>query len=282
MYYFAGWPFVTDDQAVTCAGATNPSYLTDWFTSRKLVTASGTSATIVINLTGTNDVDYIVLYAVVVPDSSLSPTWRAQVYDALSAGGTELLDSGVLSAVSTFPSLSLTEGTEPVQLIHVWTTKVAGSRLDPAGTSLAKSIKVSLATSSAATWQIGYIAVGKATAFSTSSKAKAGFDPSSQYTGRTVQLTGGAVTDSRLTATTSYPLNLGSMSQSDMEQWRALFDRVADCRPFFLYPSIAPTSRASQLGVVRFASPRLDIRQRGTRLSTSALYSMSADVTAWR
>lgn len=284
MYYFLGWPFVTDEQSVTCAGATNPSYLTDWFTSRRLVTASGTSATIIVNLTGAQLVEYVVLYAAVVPSSSLSPTWRAEVYSDLSGGGSQLLDSGVLSAASTFPASYLTgvAGTEPAQLVHVWTTKRVGGSLQPSGTSSAKSIKISLATSGAAEWQFGYIAAGDATAFSTQSRAGAGYNPSAQYSGRSVQTTGAGVTDSRLTAATTYPINLASMNYQDAAQWRMLFDNVADCRPFFLYPSTAPRTRAEQLGIVRFASNRLEIQQRGTRLGTTALYSLKTEVTAWR
>lgn len=283
MYYFLGWPFITDEQSVTCVGATNPSYLTDWFTSRKLVTASGTSAAIVVNLTGTQPVAYVVLYAAVVPSSSLSPTWRAEVYSDLSGGGSQLLDSGVLSAVSAFPTSYLAAaGTEPAQLVHVWTAKRVGGSLRPSGTSSAKSIKISLATSGAAVWQFSYIAAGDATAFSTKSLAGAGYNPAAQYSGRSIQTTGAGVTDSRLTASTSYPINLASMNYEDAEQWRVLFDNVADCRPFFLYPSTPPKTRAEQLGLVRFASNRLEIQQRGTRLGTAALYSLQAEVTAWR
>lgn len=283
MYYFLGWPFVTDDQAVTCAGATNPSYLTDWFTSRKLVTASATSAVITIDLTGTNEVDYVVLYAVTVPDAALTPTWRAQVYDALAGGGSELLDSGTLSAVQSFAVSSALDlvRPEPAQLIYRWTSKATG-REEPLGTSLAKSIKITLATTSSAVWSVGYVAAGKSVALSNLCKVGAGFDPSSSYGGRSTALSGGGVTDSYLTATTAYPLNIRTMSYDDEETLRTLFARVLASRPFFLYPSVPPTSRPSQLGLVRFTSTKFDLRQLGTMLTGASRHSLSSSVTPWR
>lgn len=280
MYYYIGWPFKTDNQLVTSAGSTNPQYLTDWFTSRKIVTASSTGLAVHVQLSETSRVDYVFFYDVIVPPEATS--YRIRVYDDLTGAGTVLLDSQSINLPVNFassPGLGLSSA--PVQLGYVWTSK-ATKRLEPSGTGIAKSVRINLNASPAASWSLGYVAAGEAMALSVSCKVGAGFGNSTRAPGNYAQTFNGGVTDSRASAVTKYPFQIRSMSESDAETLRELFSQVRDTRPFFLYPSEAPSSRAAELGIVRFAEPTLPIVQLGGRLGSKARYSLSTYVTPWR
>lgn len=281
MYYYLGYPILTDGASVVPGSATNPEYLTDWFTSRKIVTPSSTGYGVTVNFAEATQVDYVVFYDVITPPEATN--YRIRVFDDFGGGGNVVLDSGNINLPKTFTSASAlsTTSPDPVQLIYVPTSK-ATKRAEPSGTPIAKSLRINLNASPAASYQIGYVAAGPAVALSPFCVAGTGFDPQTAARGSTTELVGGAITDSRIAPRTKYPLIIRALSEEDAETLRELFSSVRDTRPFFLYPSDAPTSRALEYGVVRFAETQLNIRQLGTVFGSRARYSLSTSVTPWK
>lgn len=283
--YFGKFNEVETAEITASVAVVNPDNLKSRFVEKVTSLASVTSASIFISFGGAlKNISTMVFYG---HNGTLesSARLRFNLFDGENGTGSLVNQSPLLFMDRNYQTGSaFGEASEPAQVLHDFTVQ-SGDRLVPLA-SQCKSVEISLLTSFAFAWRVGYVWLGTSVALSELARLGAETAPKVQIKSRPQQTQGGGVAfqdDENISLSRlEYPM----LSIADAETLEDLSKSVGTSAPFYFrrHPETSPPlSRKAEGGIVRLTEG-LNFKSLGAQVNNPLdKVTMSAtNIAVWR